>query len=292
MAHVKISDKSKFRLDGLLKANISASFENFKMPKKHGVLKIICTITDLCYQYANERKLNKNKTDNIVSSAYAFIEHKYQFIKRLYNKNTYESFEKYADSCRKEYAVAGVALVNLDKELLCVIKPEKSKRTLCLPLGKIEYSDNQNLKVTGFRELYEESGIKISKKIFSESKRFFEIWLGTKQFRLYVIEKFKKEVNLDHKSIGEVERLAWLNIKDVSKLVDVKYLSSDSKLLKTTFSQDCDIEIKISIILKALLKKIKDVKRNPFITVGLQSGKKKFRYDNTKVECPEFGRKI
>ena len=194
-------------------------------------------------------------------------------MKKLKETEHFEDFQAYATKYRNMLPVAGITLLNERKQMLCIVKAKsKTVKTLCLPFGKLEYKDKENLKVCGYREFHEETDVDLTDIEFRNLTDYFQIKLNKKIYRFYIVENFGKYVNLEYSSPGEVEKLAWLSVERVIKS-RTSSLVPGSNIVTTVDWRDHILQF--SFIFKKVLKLVGNKAKNPLKSVGPQNKKKK-----------------
>ena len=142
---------------------------------------------------------------------YVYNKYRSKLPSEFANKDVYR-FLKGVKNRRKDRYTSGCIVVNDNQELLCIINYQGK---LNLPKGKQDYSDNNNKKVTAFREVYEEAGIVLSTEEQKTCNDFIDIYSFGNYVRLFYIENFPKDrVDLTHSQPGEVQGLYWLPLQD------------------------------------------------------------------------------
>ena len=163
-------------------------------------------VDKVMYAHNDNRSIKDIKYNLNELLFFIFSKYKERLPQQYQQKNCMKFFHQMAE-LRKSRYVCGVLLWNEFNDLLCIID---STGKLNLPKGKEDYDDFKDKKTTGFRELGEEGGIKLSKTDLENYNEYIEV-KHTKRIRLYKVNNFPKStVNLNHTQHGEVKELCWL----------------------------------------------------------------------------------
>lgn len=169
----------------------------------------------------------------------------------------------------KRLDCAGVILHRVKKgkgELLFVYYRDKNNKIrINFPMGKIDYNDNNNLKRTAVRELFEETnyawpeGVRL--ELYQDTSYCFTVDQKNfkKNHKFYFFKNFEHEIDHEFKKDNEIEGSLWLQVDKLKKYFaksDEKYDNTSGRInfingsvtvrssslkniknLKTTFSQ-------------------------------------------------------
>ena len=224
------------------------------------LLQIINFIEDAVYAHIPENMTNAKKVFiDVYLHCYAHYKSKFA----CEEKKCFKKFYKHIKNFRSRLPVAGVIIVNKQGEFLCVVE---ENNVLNFPIGKLDYNDEDDLKRTAFRELFEETGVRVTYDEFEKAQYFVDIPLKrcgyTKLFRFYIVEGFEGPVKINHRRRGEIKGLAWVRPVDVKQLssINIRVLNPTSRLQESTFP--------VSDFLKEFVDRSERILVNPFQTIG------------------------
>ena len=161
-------------------------------------------------------------------------------------KKTGSFLDKWEYSIKKRNC-AGVILRTQDKKILFTVT---TKKLINFPFGKQDHEDDDHLKTTGLRELYEEAGhywqaceaekgvkyyvdTPFVSNIKYESGKFDSV---NKIHRFYFVDNFKEaNIKMDYEKPKEIAELKWLDIGVIKDFFSNKGLNEkrvENKLLK------------------------------------------------------------
>ena len=219
--------------------------------------KIVDNIKRINYEYQKTAASDGQLVFFMDSLEYCFHKHNRKIVNN--SKVSYESFKLNIKLFGYKRIIAGVILVNKQKEFLCVIAPDGR---ITFPIGKEDQEDLGNSKLTGFRELGEETGVWLSDEDYQKANRYIEVCITGKLARFYLIEEFTSKVDLNYQRTNEVVGLIWLHPSSILR----DTISSEMLLTKKKYKFD---EYVFTSMLKDMSLLI-DTNRNPFYSLGCQ----------------------
>ena len=281
----KFDNENNFKEPSYLSVELRNKIDYFFHDTDNGklipFLKVINAIDSICYDFiaANESVVEMQTKTAAWKYCYEKYERKLEGVK----VNCFKSFCDHIQNFKYNLPVAGVVVVNERNEMLCVVQNyrKRNQNKLNFPMGKMDFADDKDLKLTAVRELREETGVELSDAEIESMKRRVKVeHVGSRRKRvhLYMVEGFSRSrVDVNYTKRGEIGGLAWVSPDQVSGYgrseIDVRMLNPETELPQVAFD--------VSRIVKHVAVRSRG-SRNPFETFGFD---RRFKRKITRTTC-------
>ena len=190
-----------------LQNKIDSFFHDTNNGKLIPFLKVFNAIDSICYDYIATNKSLVEKQIKKLAWKYCYENYK----RRLEGVkfNSFKGFCVHIQYFKHKLPVAGVVVVNKRNEMLCVVQNyrKRNRNKLNFPMGKMDFADDNDLKLTAVRELREETGVELSKAEIENMKRRVKVeHVGSKKkcIHFYIVEVIgRSRVDVNYTKRGE-----------------------------------------------------------------------------------------